>query len=107
MKRLLTILCLVLLSVHSYSQEILIDEEFSRKSGLPRNQLVERQGIKYEINSTTPFTGSSVVYHDNGQLLSRGNFIDGKLNGLGEIFDENGNLTKTETYRDGELVEVN
>ena len=98
--RLLTILCLVLLSVHSYSQEI-IDEEFSRKSGLPRNQLVERQGIKYKINSTTPFTGSSVVYHDNGQLWYRENYKDGKQDGLHEGFWSNGQLWIRTNYKDG------
>ncbi len=101
MKRLLTILCLVLLSVHSYSQEILIDEEFSRKSGLPRNQLVERQGIKYKINSTIPFTGSSVVYHDNGQLWYRENYKDGKPDGLQEGFWSNGQLWFRQNWKDG------
>ena len=41
-------------------------------------QLVERQGIKYEVNSTTPFTGVSVGYHDNGQLKEKANYKDGK-----------------------------
>ena len=35
---------------------------------VPFDKLVERQGITYEINSTTPFTGSSVSYYENGQL---------------------------------------
>ena len=30
--------------------------------------LVERGGIYYEVDSQTPFTGSSVSYHENGQL---------------------------------------
>jgi len=101
MKRLLTILCLALLSVHSYSQEVLIDEGFSRKSGLPLNQLVERQGIKYEVNSTTPFTGSSVVYHNNGQLWYRENYKNGKQDGLQEGFLSNGQLWIRTNYKDG------
>ena len=60
MKQLLTILCLVFLV--SCSNEV------------PPSQLVERQRIKYEINSTTPFTGSSVSYHDNGQLKEKINY---------------------------------
>jgi len=35
---------------------------------LASDQLVERQGVHYEVNSTTPFTGVVVDYHDNGQL---------------------------------------
>ena len=93
MKQLLTILCLVLLV--SCSNEV------------PSDKLVERDGITYEVNSTTPFTGSSVEYHDNGQLEKRGNYKNGKQDGLFEFFNENGNLTSTQTYRNGELVETN
>ena len=118
MKQLLTILSLVLLV--SCSNEV---------NEVPSVRLVERNSITYEVNSETPFTGSSVVFyengqlrfrenykdgkldglwewfHENGQLKSRGNLIDGDLEGLYEIFDEDGKLTKTETYKDGELVE--
>ena len=115
MKRLLTILCLVLLV--SCSNEV------------PSDKLVERQGIKYEVNSTTPFTGSSVTYHENGQLSTkvslkngkpdglwegfyengqlkeRGNIKDLKQDGLVEYFDKEGNLTETEEWKDGILQE--
>ena len=115
MKQLLTILCLVLLSSYSYSEEV------------PFNQLIERQGITYKI-STTPFTGTSVSYHENGQLSTkvnikngkpdglwegfyengqlkeRGNIKDLEQDGLWEYFDDGGNLTKTKEYKDGELI---
>ena len=41
----------------------------------------------------------------NSQLESRGNVKNGKEDGPWECFDEDGNLTKTEEYKDGELVE--
>ena len=115
MKKLLTILCLVLLV--SCSNEV------------PSDKLVERGDITYEVNSTTPFTGSFVGYHDNDQLSvkgnykdgkedgpyesyhenselwMRGNFKDGKYDGLWEWFDEEGNLTETKEYKDGVLQE--
>ena len=75
------------------TKEILID------------QLVERGGISYEVNSTTPFAGVTLDYDENGQLQQRSNYKDGKLEGLFEWFDEDGNLTKTEEYKDGELIE--
>ena len=50
--------------------------------------------------------GGLLVY-ENGQFQVRENFIDGELDGLREDFDEDGNLTKTETYKDNELVEEN
>ena len=34
---------------------------------IPSNGLVERQGLTYEVNSQTPFTGTSVSHLDNGQ----------------------------------------
>ncbi|MDC0178496.1 hypothetical protein OAI75_01730 [Woeseiaceae bacterium] len=53
------------------------------------------------------FGGLFEVFDENGQLLSRGNYKDGKVDGLMEYFDENRNLTKTETWENGELVEIN
>ncbi len=49
MKKLLTTLCLVLLV--SCSNEV------------PDDQLVERQGVTYQVNSEKPFTGISVEYY--------------------------------------------
>ena len=74
------------------TKEILID------------QLVERDGISYEVNSTTPFAGVTLDYDENGQLQQRSNYKDGKRDGLFELFDENGNLTKTKEYKNGELI---
>ena len=86
MKIFLTIICLVLLSSYSYSEEI---------------SLVEKDGIYYEVNSNTPFTGSVVEYYENGPLLGRGNFKDGKADGLWERFYENGQLDERGNYKDG------
>ena len=36
---------------------------------------------------------------------TRGNYKDGELHGLFEYFDKDGNLTKTVTYENGELLE--
>ena len=86
-------------------------------------------GIRYEVNSETPYTGKYVGYYENGQkneetnykdgkieglLISwyrngqkeyEGNFIDGKEEGLWTWWDKEGNVTKTETYKDDELVD--
>ena len=108
------------------------------------DQLVERDGISYEKFSSEPFTGrvSGELefgayknglktgpwenYYENGQLESRGEyvngngvretyrrngqlwrrdeFVDGKRNGLFENYYENGQLRKREVWEDGELV---
>jgi len=83
--RLLTILCLVLLS--SCSQEPPL--------------LLIRDGITYDQNTNEPFTGIFEEFHDNGQLARRENYIDGVQNGLWELFYENGQLTRRENYIDG------
>ena len=61
--RLLTILSLVLLSVPSYSQEV-----------IPEVETVTRDGLYEE-------------FYENGQLRFRLNYIDGKRDGLIEFFD--------------------
>ena len=75
--------------MNSFSQEV------------PSKNLVERQGIKYEVNSQTPFTGSYVSYHENGQLKSKTTFKDGKQDGLEESYHENGQLESKVNYKDG------
>ena len=95
------------------------------------NEIVERDGLFYHIDTNELVTGIVESFHENGRLKRRGNFKDGEqdglwesyrengqlssttnykdgeLDGLSEFFDEDGNLTKTETYKDGELVEEN
>tara|TARA_B100001093_G_C26711360_1_gene963562 strand:+ start:178 stop:477 length:300 start_codon:yes stop_codon:yes gene_type:complete len=73
-------------------------------SEVPSDKLVERQGLKYEINSTTPFSGSTVHYHDNGQLQLRCSYKDGKKDGLWEWYHDNGQLILARTYKDDKLI---
>ena len=98
MKKIITILCLVLLSVHSYSQGVI---------SIPVNQTVTRNGLVYHQLSTEPLTGTVVSFHEDGRLQYRGNFKDGKRDGLLEWFDEEGNLTMTQTWENGELIGQN
>ena len=114
--RLLTILCLVLLSVHSYSQEV-----------IPEVETVTRDGLIYHQLSTEPLTGTVVGFYENGRLRTKENYKDGKQDGLYEEFHENGQLSfiqhhidgngdslcesfdedgqLEDSYRDGELIE--
>lgn len=85
----LTLLIAMLIAIGGCSKEV------------PSDQLVERGGLKYEVNSQTPFTGTVVDYHDNGQLEWRTHFKDGKLHGLAEAYDEDGNPTTIDVWKDG------
>ena len=94
--------------------------------------LIKRKdGLYYKKYARVPFTGAAKDFYENGQLKIRGNFKDGKEDGLGERFyengqlerrknwkdgkedglwewfDDNGQLTKTETWKNGELAEEN
>ena len=54
------ILCGLLLSVHSYSQEV-----------IPEVETVTRDGLIYHQSSTEPLTGIVVSFYENGQLTVR------------------------------------
>ena len=69
----------------------------------PASQLEERQQRVYQINSQTPFNGTSVDYHDNGQLNARikyhrGMIVDGPV----ERYHDNGQLQESGVYKDGQ-----
>jgi len=69
------------------------------------SSLVERNGLMYEPNQDKPFTGKYVTYYENGQKKQEGNYKEGKKDGLWTSWDKNGNIIKTATYSNGELVE--
>ena len=116
MKRLLTILCLVLLSVHSYSQEV-VTGPFLIRNGItyyqdtnePITGIVEKFSDNSLLQSRANYRDGEVVvqtifnYFENGQLEFRENWIDGVRSGLFEWFYENGQLWWRRTYRDGEF----
>ena len=88
MKRLLPVLSILI--IISCSKEIQLD------------QLVERNGLSYEVNNEKPFTGSTLSYHPNGQLESRIEYKDGLKVGMSEIFYENGQILTSKNYKDGQ-----
>ena len=88
MKKLPVLLCVFLLSACAPSE-------------VPSDKLVERNGIKYEINSQIPFTGVSAGYYENGQLKSKVTYKDGKEQGLFEAYRKNGQLWFKQNYKDG------
>ena len=92
MNKLLPILCLLIIA--SCSKETSFD------------QLVKRQGIYYEVNSQTPFSGRVVSYHENGQVEFRRNFKDGKIEGLSEWYNENGQLLDKNCYKNDVIVNM-
>ena len=86
------------------------------------DDLVEKDGLYYEINSDVPFagevTGSAVgnfkngkpegewlEYYENGELLSKGNYKNGELDGVREIISGRfGDAIIRTNYKDGERL---
>jgi uncharacterized protein len=66
--------------------------------------LVERNDIKYEVNSDKGYTGNSVGYHENGQKSIQCSFVDGKRHNSYQEWFENGQIKKDCTYSNGVLV---
>jgi antitoxin component YwqK of YwqJK toxin-antitoxin module len=61
--------------------------------------------FKTQYNKKVGFT--SYEYYENGQLKQKSiNKKDGKKDGIGEYYDENGKLIKKETYKDGVLIKT-
>ena len=66
---------------------------------VPLDSTVERQGIRYQVNSQEPFTGVGEEYYENGQLRVRFNYKAGELDGLCEWYYENGQLNERANYK--------
>ena len=86
MKKLLTILCLLILT--SCSKEI------------PSHRLVENGGLFYEIDSNEPFSGSSVQYIDT-KLFSK-TYLENGIIIKKETFYPDGKPHTTEIFTEGE-----
>ena len=65
------------------------------------SKLVERDGLMYEGDSETPFTGAAVRKYANGQKAAEGTLKDGKQEGLITGWYENGQKSAEATFKDG------
>ena len=68
------------------------------------SSLQDRGGVKYEINSETPFTGKLVKKYESGQKEFEWDYTNGELDGRLTYWDKEGNVTKTEEYKDGQKI---
>ena len=87
MKKLVVVLCALL--VCSCTKELSSD------------QLFEINGLSYEANSQTPFTGRVIDFHENGQLERKEFYKDGFEDGPWEFYYADGQIKKKESYKDG------
>ena len=64
-------------------------------------KLVERNGLHYEVNQKTPFTGKVFENYWTGRIEWEGTFKDGNLDGKCTEWYENGQKAEECTYKDG------
>ena len=64
-------------------------------------ELEEREGIYYLLDSDTPYTGKSFGSHQNGQKYFEGKYKDGLREGLWVSWHENGQKKSEVNYKDG------
>jgi hypothetical protein len=67
------------------------------------DQLAERNGLLFEVNSQTPFSGKAVHYHPNKQKAFEGSYSSGKANGRSTQWYDNGQLAFSGNFKDGLL----
>ena len=85
------VLCGLVLSPYSYSQEVVT------------GPFLIRDGIYYHQDTNELVTGIVEEFYNDGQLERRENRIDGKRDGLRESFHENGQLRIRQNYIDGKV----
>ena len=97
--------------------------KFTNRFPVQKDQLVERDGIYYKVNSQTPFTGRfyeyyfgdswdtykegkrvyTEHYYENGQLHFKGTYMGGDGSGFKEMYYKNGQFSSRLDYIDGVL----
>ena len=65
------------------------------------NELLSFNGLSYETSILIPYTGEVISYHENGQIATKDNYKDGKLNGESIFYYENGQIQRKGNYKDG------
>ena len=68
------------------------------------HRTVTRGGLRYEVNSETPFTGRAFSCWPNGQKGSETEYRDGKEHGLTVFRYENGEKKSEGEWREGKLI---
>ena len=65
------------------------------------DRTVQIDGLTYEVNSQTPFTGKETSLHSNGKLKSEFSYKNGKRHGPFFTNHENGKVYRMGNYKEG------
>lgn len=64
----------------------------------------EFQGIKVYSLKGVPFTGMAERFYDNGSIMYRTSFKDGKQDGLAQEFFKDGEIALETTWKEGKQI---
>ena len=101
-RNVVTLFCALVLLVAGCGSEKVIDTE---QQVIDFEQLVERDGIYYEVNSELGFTGRAVTTYENGQKKYESTTKNGKMEGKHSQWYENGQKQVEATWKDGKMIE--
>jgi len=65
----------------------------------PDTQIID--GITYQLNSDTPYTGKHTMFYDNGDKFAEINYLNGKEHGQSITWDEDGRIEHKGNLQDG------
>ena len=74
-------------------------------SGDSQVQVEKREGIVYVLGTDDKYTGKIITYHENGNKMEEGNFLDGIQEGLYTTWFINGMKENELTFKDGKPIE--
>ena len=95
MKKVITFLSSIFISINSYSG--IFDETVCFET--------DGQNIVFFQNETNPYTGIYLCKFDNGQKEREGRYKNGKLDGkLIEWLQFNGEIKREENYKNGKIL---
>lgn len=72
----------------------------SNEKIVPFDTLVTRDGIRYEVNSDIPFTGTGISYHDNGNTKWQHSYVNG-VRSMTKDFYPDGKLKEERFFSEG------
>jgi len=79
------------------------DVERLLKEAVEFASLEGRDGLRYKVNESKPYSGWAKIMYDSGQAERLGRFKDGKEDGRWTGWHENGQMEFLNNFKDGKL----
>ena len=106
--RILILIAITILAVGCGGKDEYTTATKPELEGVNEKELEYRDESDYEIiylkDSDVPYTGKVFRLHENGQLTDKGNYKDGKFDGLWIEWYENGKKKMESNYKDGKII---